>query len=61
MYTPHGVQPGNNQINLNQKTRGYAAMPDCQTSAPLSPPVKLLDQVRDRIRRLGDAKRSKVS
>jgi len=36
-------------------------MPDCQTSAPISPPVKLLDQVRDRIRRLGYAKRTEVS
>jgi len=36
-------------------------MPDYQTSAPLSPPVKLLDQVRDRIRRLGYAKRTEVS
>ncbi len=36
-------------------------MPDCQTSAPLSAPVKLLDQVRDRIRRLGYAKRTELS
>lgn len=36
-------------------------MPDCRTSAPLSPPVKLLDQVRDRIRRLGYAKRTELS
>jgi hypothetical protein len=36
-------------------------MPDCQTAAPLSPPVKLSDQVRDRIRRLGYAKRAEVS
>jgi len=61
MCTPSGVHPDNNQINSIEKTGGYASMPDCQTSAPSLPPVKLLDQVRDRIRRLGYAKRTEVS
>jgi hypothetical protein len=61
MRTPRGVQPGNNQINSNEKTGSYNDIPDCQTDAPLSPPVKLLDQLRDRIRCLGYTKRTEVS
>jgi hypothetical protein len=59
--TPPGAYPGNNQINSNENTGRYKDMPDCQTAAPLSPYVKLLDQVRDRIRCLGYAKRTEVS
>ncbi len=61
MCTPPGVHPGNNQINSNEKTGSYNDILDYQTDAPLSPPVKLLDQRRDRFRRLGYAKRTEVS
>lgn len=61
MCTPRGVHPGNNQTNSNEKTGRYKAMPDYQTQPPLSPPVKLLDQLRGRIRRLGSAKCTEVS
>jgi len=60
MRTPTGVQPGNNKINPIEKTGRYKDKPDCRTAAPLSPPFKLLDQVRDRIRRLGCAMRAEM-
>ncbi len=37
------------------------AMPDYPPLPPSTSPPKLLDQVRDRVRRLGDAKRTETS
>ncbi len=62
MCTPIGVQSGQNWCviySINQKVgRNMSDIPPPFSSEP---PPKLLDQVRDRIRRLGYAKRTEIS
>lgn len=62
MCTPNGVQPHAHRrmIHITIQWVGYD-MPDYPPPSPSEPPPKLLDQVRDRVRRLGYAKRTELS